>query len=104
MTIATHDLKEKVAAALVAGGSKVRQAGSCCWVLRISNGTAVKAQARLDDGWLHVTSPLGNKVPNAWKLLQLNTHLEGLSKFASLPFRDSRHLRAEIPCDPEIEL
>jgi hypothetical protein len=73
-----------------------------------SNGTVHPGQIRLEEDWLVFDGSAldaGEPAPlDAWKLLHVNSRLEGPAKFASVAGKESPRLIAEIPLDEEIEL
>jgi len=93
-----------VADALHRAGSGVTQTGSSKWNLRLNNGLALKATARIEEGWLFLDAPLriGKKrrpikPARAWELLCCNAHVPCGCKFALSPDARSVHVRMEVP-------
>lgn len=84
----------------------VERAGRFDWSFVLSNGHDLGARARIEEDWLLVDAPLPADLRkyNAWRLLQLNARLSGLSKFALLPEKRTASICAEIPLGEEIDV
>jgi hypothetical protein len=95
--------RRAVADALAACAAAI-EVGASGWRLspRLDAAPAVPVEARLDDGWLHLSAPLPLDLPaTPVELLRRNAELAGGVKLA---WSGAPQLRAELPLDDEPSL